>query len=234
VKQRGLLLRSVRARPGLRFAKDAEHAALEIRGIRTGQCERAAIGLAVGGVVNLARPLVWAVRLHSEHDRYAQERPLLLAGVGIVFVGFWPPGRGIVRLFEPDEVAAQRAAAIDDPHLAFFVAGEPCAERIGSLRRRDSKATSENYRRKTGDCSRRAQNFHEIPRPSSPSAGTIIEAIRLAYFALGHCRARHTVASSPTKSCRKATRGGKTVGAITTGSNSLRPDRWFAHPKLHP
>ena len=44
---------------------------------------------------------------------------------------------GIERLVNPDEIAANRPAAIGDAHLALLVPGQPGAERIGGQGRRD-------------------------------------------------------------------------------------------------
>src|SRR5690242_19256285 len=126
---------SVHPRPSLRFAENTEHAAFEIRGVGSGQRERTAIGLAILGVVDLAAPLTLSARLHRKYNRHSQKRAALLAGVGIVLIGFWPPGGRIVWLLEPNQIAAKRPAAIDYPHLAGLVARKPRAEGVGSRRR---------------------------------------------------------------------------------------------------
>src|SRR5689334_11179384 len=107
--------RLVHARPGLCLAKDAEHAAFEIGCVGASERERTAIGLAVRGVIHLAGPLARSARLHGEHDRDAKKRPALLAGVGIVLVGFRPSGRWVVWLLQPYQIAAQRPTTIDYP-----------------------------------------------------------------------------------------------------------------------
>ena len=156
---------SVHARPGLRLAQHAEHASFEIGGIRAAQGERTAVGLAVGGVIDLAAPLARSTRLHGEHDRHAEKRPALLTGIGIVLVGFWPAGRRIVRLLEPHQIAAQCSAAIDDLHLAFFVTGEPGAEGICGARVRDRICRKLERRRKP-DGGYRDTEIHRPPRPT--------------------------------------------------------------------
>src|ERR1700758_4062940 len=97
---------SVHARPGLRLAQDAEHAALEIGSVGASECERTAIGLAVLGIINLAVPLAGTVRFHCEHDRHAQSRPVLFARISVVLVGFRPTGGRIIGLLEPNERSA--------------------------------------------------------------------------------------------------------------------------------
>ena len=99
----------------------AQHAAFKLGGIGAGHGERTAIGLAVLGVVDIAVPHLARRRLHGEHDLDPEQRPVLLARIGIVLVGLRPAGCRIVRHFEPHQRAAKRAAAIGDADLALLV-----------------------------------------------------------------------------------------------------------------
>ena len=128
--------RSICPRPGLRLAKHAQHAALEFGRIRAGHGERTGIGLAVGGIIDLARPLSGPLA-SFQYDLVAQQRPGLLAGVGVVLVELGPAGRRIDRLLEPDQRAAERTAAIGYPNLTVPVGRKPGAKGIGGERRRE-------------------------------------------------------------------------------------------------
>ena len=96
---------------------------------------------------------------------HAEQWPALLAGVGIVLVGFRPAGRRIVRLFQPYQGTAQRAATIGDAHLAVFIAGIPSAHRD----RRRAQARSATIRCTTRSSQAKALtplygNFSLLPR----------------------------------------------------------------------
>src|SRR2546425_6756387 len=79
--------RSLRPRPGLRFA-ERQHAALDLERGRARQRDAAAIGLAVVGVVDVPRPRVGrAVRLHVEDDLDTHERTGAEGLVDVVLVG---------------------------------------------------------------------------------------------------------------------------------------------------
>lgn len=132
-------LRSLRPCPGLRLADEApEYATFKLGGVRVGHGERTAIGLAVPGIVDFASPLAGrAARLHAQHDLDADQRPALLAWIGIELVGPRSAGRRIVRFLEPHQRAADRSAAIDHADLALLVPGVPRADGIGGKCRRD-------------------------------------------------------------------------------------------------
>ena len=86
----------------------------------SGHGERARIGLAVLGVVDLAVPFVGrAAWFHAENDLHAEQRPVALRRVGIFVIGLRPSVR-VVWLLEPDQRAAQRAPAFADADLAVF------------------------------------------------------------------------------------------------------------------
>src|SRR5437016_801698 len=121
---------SVHACPDLAAANQAaERTAFQLERIRSLHGEIAGKDLALLRTVDLAAPLVGAVRPHVEHDLHADQRAVALAGVGIVLVALRLRGLGIVGLAQPDDAAAHRAAAIDQAHPRLAALGEPGAER---------------------------------------------------------------------------------------------------------
>src|SRR5262245_3689830 len=123
---------SVRARPALSLADQAaQRTALKPHRIRALLGQIAAENLAFLRAVHLPRPLVGAVRLHAQHDRNADDRPAAVGGIDIVLVGLRLAGLRIVRLPEPDDAAAQGAAAVGDSDARLAALGEPGADRIG-------------------------------------------------------------------------------------------------------
>jgi hypothetical protein len=154
---------SRRPRPGLRLAdQPGEHAALEFGAVGAGHGERAGIGVAVLGVVNLPVPFFRrAARLHIEHDGNAEQRAALLARIAIVLVELRFVGFGIQRLLDPNQIAAERPAAIDDVDLTFLIFRQPRAERVRSERRRDRHQREPDCGNDDG-C-RYAKDFHGLP-----------------------------------------------------------------------
>src|SRR2546430_1404297 len=107
--------RSVRPRPVLSLAHQAaERAAFQTHRVRALFHKIAAKDLAFLGTVYLSRPLIGAVRLHAEDDLNSDQRPAALGRVGVVLVELRLSGLGVVQLLEPDDVPAQRAAAVLD------------------------------------------------------------------------------------------------------------------------
>src|SRR5262245_7279814 len=139
--------RSIGPRPALSLAHQAaQRTALEAHRVRPLLGEIAAEHLAFLGAVHLSRPFVGAVGLHVEYDRNADDRPATLAGIGVVLVGLGLAGFRIVRLAQPDDVAAQRTAAVADLDARLAALGEPRADRIG----RGDSAEAEHGKRNGG------------------------------------------------------------------------------------
>src|SRR5437879_2580864 len=135
----------VRARPGLALADEAaERAALEVERARAGERDRARVGLAVLGVVDLPVPFVGrAARLHVEDDLHADHRAAALGRVRVVGVGLRPLGLRVDRLLQADDGAAQRRTAFRDGHLRLGVLGQPVAGGITRHRGRDGGETKQ-------------------------------------------------------------------------------------------
>ena len=202
-----LLSRSVDLGPGLSLADEAaERAALQLQRVAAREGEIARIGLAVLGIVDLPRPFVGAGRLHAEHDLHADQRPAALRRIGIVLVGLRLAGVRIVRLLQPDDGAAQRAAAIRDADARVAALGQPDAGRIGRERALGAR------QRKQRDGREKVSSHVNAPRVLPPPA--------LLHTILGGEKAGKSLAAPPARMRTRRERASVSPSIVVIGGRN--------------
>src|SRR6516162_3658768 len=116
--------------PSLRFANE-EHAALNPERGGIFEHDIGVIGLAVFRIINLACPLVCALRSKPGKDLQADNRSIAPAGIDVMDVGFGLAGLRIIRLPKRGDGGAEPAAAVRHAHRCILF-GTPSARRINS------------------------------------------------------------------------------------------------------
>src|SRR5262245_50463950 len=121
------------AAPGLPAADHAD-ATLDTQRIAAAEGDVAGIGAAVVGVVDLAGPFAGRRRTHADEQRQADDWSRPQRWIGILVVDLGLAGGMIDRLPQPDNDAANAAAAFGDLDPCVALLRQPHADRICTLR----------------------------------------------------------------------------------------------------